>query len=127
MNGASSSKPTTYGFIGKFILAACSRIITNVEAGLGQMGHGMAKNIRLKVPEFSLLVVYDVSRPAMERFEKEFEGHNVKAASSPKEVAEHAVKFPNAHMTADFTVQFILTSLPPGYYYDLRSSGGPCT
>lgn len=57
------------------------------------MGHGMAKNIRLKIPESSLLVVYDVSQPTMDRFIKDLAGKKVKAASSPKEVAEYAVRW----------------------------------
>lgn len=56
------------------------------------MGHGMAKNIRLKIPKSSLLVIYDVSQSAMHRFVKEFKGENVKAVSSPKEVATYAVR-----------------------------------
>lgn len=56
------------------------------------MSHGMAKNIRLKVPGSCSLIVYDVSRSAMERFIKEFEIYNVRSAFSPKGVAEYAVR-----------------------------------
>lgn len=56
------------------------------------MGHGMAKNIRLKIPESNLLIVYGVSNTAMQRFIKDYRGYNVRAASSPKEVAEYAVR-----------------------------------
>ncbi|KAH7253114.1 hypothetical protein FSOLCH5_013923 [Fusarium solani] len=68
-----SISQTTYGFI-----------------GLGQMGHGMAKNIRLRIPDSFLLVVYDVNQEAVQRFIDEHNGTGVRAASSPKEVAELA-------------------------------------
>ena len=56
------------------------------------MGHGMAKNIRQKIPEPCTLVVYDINTDAVENFVGEFgNGSNIKAASSPKEVAELAV------------------------------------
>jgi 3-hydroxyisobutyrate/3-hydroxypropionate dehydrogenase len=66
---------TTYGFI-----------------GLGQMGHGMAKNIRQKIPENCNLVIYDVRTEAMTEFIKDCSnGSNVIAAISPKQVGELAV------------------------------------
>ncbi|KAF2018237.1 hypothetical protein BU24DRAFT_408171 [Aaosphaeria arxii CBS 175.79] len=58
--------------------------------GLGQMGHGMAKNIRLKIDPASPLVIYDVNPDAMERFINEHPGSKVLAASCPREVAEQA-------------------------------------
>ncbi|PVH81136.1 hypothetical protein DL98DRAFT_625978 [Cadophora sp. DSE1049] len=65
---------TTYGFI-----------------GLGQMGHGMAKNIRQKIPENCNLVIYDVREEAMTDFMNNFgNGSNTLAATSPKQVAELA-------------------------------------
>ncbi|KAH9232871.1 hypothetical protein K456DRAFT_1750274 [Colletotrichum gloeosporioides 23] len=68
-----SAATTTYGFI-----------------GLGQMGHGMAKNIRLKVPPTSQLVVFDVNKQAVDSFVQEHNGVGVKAVSSPREVTEIA-------------------------------------
>lgn len=65
-------------------------------AGLGQMGHGMAKNIRLRIPDSSLLVVYDVNQEAVQRFIDEHNGAGVQAAKSPKEVAELAVSSPRS-------------------------------
>ncbi|CAI4215830.1 unnamed protein product [Parascedosporium putredinis] len=61
---------TTYGFI-----------------GLGQMGHGMAKNICLKAPETSLVIVYDIATQATQRLASEFkgQGRNIQVATSPKE------------------------------------------
>ena len=55
------------------------------------MGHGMAKNIRLKIDAASPLIVYDVSQEAMDHFIQEHAGSEVVAASSPKQVAEQAV------------------------------------
>ena len=70
------------------------------------MGHGMAKNIRMKVSPQSMLTVYDVSAPAMERFMREFEGANVSVAASPKGVAEVSVS------RLFFLVLYTLTILP---------------
>ncbi|KAH8894629.1 hypothetical protein GQ53DRAFT_858108 [Thozetella sp. PMI_491] len=68
-----SIAPKMYGFI-----------------GLGQMGHGMAKNIRLKIPQSDVLVIFDVNPQSAGRFVKEFAGSNVVVAESPKAVAEVA-------------------------------------
>ncbi|KAL5597187.1 hypothetical protein FOBRF1_010980 [Fusarium oxysporum] len=64
---------TTYGFI-----------------GLGQMGHGMAKNLRQKLPQNYPMIVFDVNKEAVNKFLQEHAGTNVTAASSPKEIAEVA-------------------------------------
>lgn len=56
------------------------------------MGHGMAKNIRLKVPPTSQLVVFDVNKQAVDSFIQEHNGVGVKAVSSPREVAEISVR-----------------------------------
>ncbi|CRG84134.1 hypothetical protein PISL3812_01461 [Talaromyces islandicus] len=59
--------------------------------GLGQMGHGMAKNLRQKIPESSILVIFDINKETMQRFVQEHgQGGNVKTASSPKEIAQVA-------------------------------------
>jgi 3-hydroxyisobutyrate dehydrogenase-like beta-hydroxyacid dehydrogenase len=66
---------TTYGFI-----------------GLGQMGHGMAKNIRQKIPVDCNLVIYDINTEAVKRFVSDYSnGSNVIAAVSPKHVGELGV------------------------------------
>lgn len=55
------------------------------------MGHGMAKNLRQKLPVNCPVIVFDVNKEAVERFLQEHAGTKVTAASSPKEVAEVAV------------------------------------
>lgn len=58
------------------------------------MGHGMAKNIGQKIPESSILVVYDINPETVHRFLNDYNSaSNIKAASSPKEVAELAVSY----------------------------------
>ena len=71
------SATTVYGFV-----------------GLGQMGHGMAKNIRLRIPSSCPLLIFDINEEVTKTFVKEFgvDG-NVVAAASPKEVAERAVRW----------------------------------
>lgn len=56
------------------------------------MGHGMAKNIALKMGGSSKLYVYDINQTAVETFVREY-GQNGKVASvgSPKEIAEKCV------------------------------------
>lgn len=68
------------------------------------MGHGMAKNIRLKIPASDVLVCYDVNPKAITQFMGEFVGSNVRAASSPKEVAELAVGDTNPRCNASDTI-----------------------
>lgn len=55
------------------------------------MGHGMAKNLRQKLPADSGLVIYDINQKAVEAFLAEQAGTNVRSASSPREVAELSV------------------------------------
>lgn len=60
------------------------------------MGHGMAKNLREKLPTSSNLVIYDINPVAIVDFENQFGGaSNIITASSPREVAEHAVSLKN--------------------------------
>ena len=67
--------------------------------GLGQMGHGMAKNIRQKIPAESILIVYDINTAVLEQFANEYgSGSNVRIASSPAEISR--------------TADIILTSVP---------------
>lgn len=55
------------------------------------MGHGMAKNLRQKLPENHSIIVFDINKEAVKSFLQEHAGTNVIAASSPKEIAEVAV------------------------------------
>ena len=60
--------------------------------GLGQMGHGMAKNLCEKMEKNSKIVVFDINPEALNKFVKEFgSAGNVIKASSPKEVAQQSV------------------------------------
>jgi len=56
------------------------------------MGHGMAKNIALKMGESSKLYVYDINQTAVDTFVMEY-GQNGRVASvgSPREIAEKCV------------------------------------
>ena len=59
--------------------------------GLGQMGHGMAKNIRQKIPEESVLIIYDINTAVLEQFARDFgNGSNVRIAKSPVEITRSA-------------------------------------
>jgi len=60
--------------------------------GLGQMGHGMAKNIRQKIPGSCLLLVFDINKDVTSSFARDFgtEG-NVLVVDSPKDMAQRAV------------------------------------
>ncbi|KAA8652811.1 uncharacterized protein ATNIH1004_001718 [Aspergillus tanneri] len=97
-----STVPTTYGFI-----------------GLGQMGHGMAKNLRLKISSSNKLFIYDIDPAAVQRFVSEFgDGGNVVATSSPKEVAEYSVLSPSILFSSVYLSDVILTSLPRAPHVD---------
>lgn len=55
------------------------------------MGYGMAKNIRQKIPESSILIIYDINSAVLENFARAYgNGTNVKIAASPKEVSAQA-------------------------------------
>lgn len=57
------------------------------------MGHGMAKNLREKLPASSNLVIYDINKAAASAFIDEFGNcKNIVAAASPREVTELAVR-----------------------------------
>lgn len=58
--------------------------------GLGNMGYGMALNVRAKMPKSSKLIVCDVNTQQRDKFISETEGM-VEAADTPKEVAEKCV------------------------------------
>ncbi|SCO91370.1 related to 3-hydroxyisobutyrate dehydrogenase [Fusarium oxysporum] len=76
--------PTTFGFI-----------------GLGQMGWGMAMNLRKKISQSSKLVVCEVSAARLEQFIKAAEGE-IETADTPQEVAERA--------------DIVITMLPKGQH-----------
>lgn len=69
-NGAPDA---TYGFI-----------------GLGNMGAGMAKNVRQKIPSSSKLVVCELNKTARDEFCRTNEG-DIETVETPKEVAEKCV------------------------------------
>ena len=60
--------------------------------GLGQMGYGMALNIRRKLPKSAHLVVCELVEQRRQQFESEA-GYfgSVESVASPKEVSEKAV------------------------------------
>lgn len=58
--------------------------------GLGNMGFGMAKNVRQKIPSSSKLIVCELNKAAREEFCKTVEG-TIETAGTPKEVAEKCV------------------------------------
>lgn len=43
-------------------------LILEETTGLGQMGHGMAKNLRQKIWKDSIFVVYDINPVGLEQF-----------------------------------------------------------
>ena len=70
-------------------------LILEETTGRGQMGHGMAKNLRQNISKDSILVVYDINRVGLEQFIKDFSSSwTIIAAQCPKEVAEIAVRDP---------------------------------
>lgn len=58
--------------------------------GLGNMGYGMALNVRAKMPQSCKLIVCDVNTQQRDKFISEA-GGLVEAAETPKEVAEKCV------------------------------------
>ncbi|KAJ0414315.1 NAD binding domain of 6-phosphogluconate dehydrogenase-domain-containing protein [Aspergillus carlsbadensis] len=57
--------------------------------GLGQMGHGMAKNLRQKIRNSDTLYTYDINREVLAKFKEEFGGvGDVVIANSPREIGE---------------------------------------
>lgn len=65
---------TTYGFI-----------------GIGNMGYGMAKNVRQKIPASSKLVICELNKTQVNNFLSEVAG-TIEIANSPKEVAQQCVR-----------------------------------
>ena len=64
---------TTYGFI-----------------GIGNMGFGMAKNVRAKIPKSSKLIICELNQARRKEFVSSVEGV-LETADSPKELADKAV------------------------------------
>lgn len=73
MTSPDSPPNATYGFI-----------------GLGNMGFGMAKNVRQKIPSSSKLIVCELNKSARDEFCKTIEG-DIETAETPKEIAEKCV------------------------------------
>ena len=73
MASVSNPPDATYGFI-----------------GLGNMGFGMAKNVRQKIPASSKLIVCELNKSAREEFCSTIEG-KIETAETPKEIAEKCV------------------------------------
>lgn len=61
--------------------------------GLGNMGYGMAKNVREKMPSASKLIVCELNAEQRDKFVQEYKdvGAGVQAVESPKQVAEACV------------------------------------
>ena len=74
MGSPPGAPEVTYGFI-----------------GLGNMGFGMAKNVRQKIPSSSKLIVCELNKSARDEFCKTIEG-SIETAENPKEVAEKCVR-----------------------------------
>ena len=72
--GLNAAPDVTYGFV-----------------GLGNMGFGMAMNIRVKIPTTSKFVICDTNQARTEEFLGKA-GGNTEVAVSPREVAEKAVR-----------------------------------
>lgn len=72
--GSTTSPPdVTYGFI-----------------GLGNMGFGMAKNVRQKIPASSNMIVCELVKSQRDEFTSTIEG-KLETAETPKEIAEKCV------------------------------------
>jgi 3-hydroxyisobutyrate dehydrogenase-like beta-hydroxyacid dehydrogenase len=82
------------GFIGlfnQFILLDCN-LLTDIMAGIGNMGFQMAGNVRKKMAETATLHIFDVNHAACHRFVDKFGGFGpIKIARSSKEVAYKSV------------------------------------
>ena len=73
MGSLASPPDATYGFI-----------------GLGNMGFGMAKNVRQKIPASSNLIVCELVKSQRDEFCSTVEG-KIETAETPKEIAEKCV------------------------------------
>lgn len=73
MSSVSDAPDATYGFI-----------------GLGNMGFGMAKNVRQKIPSTSKFIVCELVTAQRDEFCSTIEG-DIETAKTPKEIAEKCV------------------------------------
>ena len=58
--------------------------------GLGNMGFGMAKNVRQKIPSSSNMIVCELVKSQRDEFCSTIEG-KIETAETPKEIAEKCV------------------------------------
>lgn len=58
--------------------------------GLGNMGFGMAKNVRQKIPQKSKMIVCELVKSQRDEFCSTIEG-DIETAETPKEVAQRCV------------------------------------
>lgn len=73
MTAPPEAPDATYGFI-----------------GLGNMGFGMAKNVRQKIPSTSKLIVCELVRSQRDEFCSTIEG-DIETVETPKEIAQKCV------------------------------------
>ena len=57
----------------------------------------MAQNLRAKIAKGDNFTIFDVNKSAVDRFIKESENANVKAAETPREVVEQSVSKTRSH------------------------------
>lgn len=75
-------------FIGMFALRSLANRSTHVGAGLGQMGYGMATNLRKKLSSKATMYINDINADACDRFVKESGDHGpIVIVPSAKEAA----------------------------------------
>lgn len=60
--------------------------------GIGNMGFGMAKNLRAKIPQASKLVICEINQERRDEFVSTVKG-SLEVAETPKAVAEKSVFF----------------------------------
>ena len=88
MASSTQAPEATYGFI-----------------GLGNMGFGMAKNVRQKIPSSSKLIVCELVKAQRDEFVSTIEG-DIETAENPKEVAEKCVcMWPFSPLLKDLKIQ----------------------
>jgi hypothetical protein len=68
--------------------------------GLGNMGSGMAKNLRAKMPKKALLIVCELDEKRRKDFLSSVEGL-IEVADTPREVAERSVSLKYAERPLD--------------------------
>lgn len=58
--------------------------------GIGNMGYGMATNLRKNIPKDSKLIICELDKPRLEKFVSETQGL-IETAETPKELCDKAV------------------------------------